>query len=197
MAQTLYGFIALGLVMILSLNTFRIITETQRTMAINEVATQITGVSMEILDHIGNRYFDHQTNPKFVFPKPPTYPYVTGESQLTGPGAAEWGVGTSGCPQGALKAVDDCDDIDDFDGMVVTRDVDGLNYTATISVQYVSTCTLQPSGRSFAKEVEVTVVTPDALIGGSQLQVTVSRVFTYNRITCLTPLTCSFQPCSP
>ena len=83
MAQTIYSLIAIALAMILGLVFVRTITATQQRMAVNEVATQVTGVSMEILDHIGQRYFDRATNPDNVFPKPPTYPYITDESQLS------------------------------------------------------------------------------------------------------------------
>lgn len=177
MIQTLYGILAIMLVMFLSLNVVRGTTSTQQKMILNEVGTLLTGIGMDVLDHIERKPFDRATDESKTA-GPPTYPMVTVAAQLTGENTGEWG--TNACAGFLL-----CDDIDDFDGQTVTRDLDGLVYTVEIEVHYVDAATFADSGgtKTFAKEVTVTISNPYLTIGDDPLEVAISRVFTYERIT--------------
>ncbi len=179
MVQTLYGFIAIGLVMLLSLNLLRAATSTEQRMILNEVATQVTGIAVDLMEHLGNKAFDENTDETGI--EPSDFPLVTSPSMLTPDNGPDWG----GCPS---LYDNTCNDIDDFDGMTIERDVEGLAYRAAIEVRYVNeTSPNTTSGVStYAKEVVITVTTPayrHLLIGGAPLEVRLSRVFAYKRIT--------------
>ena len=82
-----------------------------------------------------------------------------------------------------------CEDLDDYDGMVLTRTVDGLPYTLTITVRYVQPLApnVYSSSQTFAKEVLVEVESPYLKVGkaGDPLKVPFRRVFTYDKATSL------------
>ena len=42
------------LVMMLSLNVMRIVTGTERRMVTNEVAMQVRGLAVDVMEHVGN-----------------------------------------------------------------------------------------------------------------------------------------------
>ena len=177
----LYALLAMLLVALFSLNMQRGIHATEQQMIVNEVATQLTGVGVDVLEHIERTPFDENTDESKQVPL--EYPVITGTGQLTPDGGAQWG----GCTSLALSDPS-CDDIDDFDGVSVDVDVDGLVYTVEVAVQYVSPATtpatLAPSGaQTYAKEVTLTISNPYLLLGGTPLQVELKRVFTYNRHT--------------
>jgi hypothetical protein len=166
------------MVMMLSLNLLRITTGTERQMVLNEVATQVTGFAVDIMEHVGNKWFDEVTDETGVT----IFPLVTSQTQLTA--STSFGNVGDGLNCNPADFYDpDCNDIDDFHGMTVNRDLDGIPYTATISVRYVreddpSTVT----DKSFAKEVSVVITSPYLLLGNTPLQVTLTRVYAYNRI---------------
>ncbi len=172
--QAFYGLIAMAIVALVGLTMQRSINGNQQRIVVNEVATDLSGVAVEVLEHIGSKAFDARTDTNKVT----VFPAVTSASQLTSPtDATEWGA----CTNYQL-----CEDIDDFDGMMLTRNRDGLEYQITIDVEYVDPDNPDtPSGKSYAKAVEVAVSNPYMKVGSSNTPLTVNmyRVFTYQRST--------------
>lgn len=176
MVQTIYGLLAIMLTMLLSLNLFRITSGAEQRMVLNEMATQVNGIGVDIMEHVGNRWFDENTSEAGITAA--DFPLVTAPAQLTAEGSTEWG----GCTDFYANT---CDDIDDFHGMTLQRSVEGLPYTASITVRYVNPDAPDtPTGSpSYAKEVIVTIQSPYLKLGDNPLTVTLSRVFAYDRIT--------------
>lgn len=171
--QVIYGLTAMALVALVSLTVQRTSTGTQQRMIVNEVATQLGGVGVEVLERIGSLPFDSKTDTTKVF----TFPLVTEANQLTD--ASAFG----GCVDFAL-----CEDIDDFHGLTIQREQDDFTYGLQIDVEYVDV--LAPFGstygpQSFAKKVTLSVTNPHLYLGDrdNPLTVTLSRVFTYQRVT--------------
>ena len=186
MIQTLYGLIAVALSMILSLNLLRTTTGAEQRMVLNEVATHVTGIGENLMEHIGNQAFDDNTHEGKAIPQPPVFPLVTSPTMLTAEGAfGNTGDGVD-CDHTTPDFYDaDCDDIDDFHGMTLTREIEGVSYTATIAVRYVlvDTPDVYSGGvQTYAKEVVITVTSPYLLLGGTPLEVVLARVFSYKRI---------------
>ncbi len=185
MTQTIYGLIAIMLVMMLALNVMRIVTGTERRMVTNEVATQVRGLAVDVMEHVGNKWFDEAINEEGI--EAWEFPLVTSVNQLT----AESGFGNTGdgaaCDHTTPNFYDpDCDDIDDFDGMTLDREINGIPFTAAITVQYINPDNPDlppPGGRTFAKEVVVVISSPFLRLGDDPITVTLRRVFAYNRIT--------------
>lgn len=140
----------------------------------NEVMTQVSGVGQDVLEHVLRRSFDENTDESKI--NPLSYPVITSAAQLTSD--ANFG----GCTSLDL-VTPTCDDIDDFDGLSVTKTSNGFPFTVDIQVQYVNPDdpTQVSSSRTVAKEVQVTVTTPMLTIGGNPIEVKMSRVVTYNR----------------
>lgn len=162
------------LVGLFSTNMFRSMHRTQNKMVLNEVVTALTGAGYDVMELIGRLPFDENTDESKITPL--TYPVVTGTNQITA--KANFG----GCAALAVSNPS-CDDIDDFDGLIVTVDADGFEYEVSIDVRYVDP--LNPdtpaAGITFAKEVALTISNPYLLVGGQPLEVELKRVFTYNR----------------
>lgn len=151
MAQTLLAVLALGLVMLLALNTNRDrVSRISKTVA-GTLEVEARGVAAEALDHIGGFLFDGNTGAT-------TTDGFTSEVDFGPPG----------------RAFDDpsITDIDDFHGAAVhvieravsdpnTGEQVPLGFAITVDVQYVtvSTAGVSPSGgvATYDKQVEVTV----------------------------------------
>jgi hypothetical protein len=178
MSSLIYAILAILMLMFLGLNMTRGQLRTQDKILLNEVATELSGVAYSILDFIGRRPFDENTDESKV-PQPVEYPVITDVSELT----AENNFG--GCT--AMALVDPtCDDIDDFDGLTGTTTVGGLTYSYVVNVRYVNPAnpaTTSGGNPTYAKEVEVTVQNPYLTMNGAPLPVTLRRVFSYNRHT--------------
>ena len=171
----IYAVLSIMLVGIFSTNMFRSIHQGELKMITNEVVTELTGAGYSVLEFIGRRAFDENTDESKIDPL--VYPVITGTGQLTSI------AGFGGCASLTL-ADPGCDDIDDFDGVTVDVDHGEFVYEVVVDVQYVDPQTAVPSGSpTYAKEVTLTLTNPYVLIGGQPLQVTVSRVFTYGRHT--------------
>jgi len=188
MVQTLYGIIALALAMMLALNLMRTITGTQRKMVLNEVATQVTSISVDMMEHLSTKAFDDKTDESGLDLATTTFPIVTTATALTPPSGfgsvAERPLPALPCPHPDFYSVH-CDDIDDFDGMTMTRTIDGIPYAAEITVRYVNETDPNQvsSTQTFAKEVVVEITSPYLRIGSTPISATFSRVFTYHRRT--------------
>lgn len=167
--QTLYSLAAMALAMLLAINLYRGVTGTQQSMIVNEVATQLSGVGVDVLEHIGSFPFDSAVDTAKVA----TFPPITSVTDLTDD--ANFG---NGCVQ-----VENCEDIDDFDGKTIYRIENQMPYTIQVSVQYVEET--DPSTASavqtFAKEVTVSITNPNLTIGSlnTPFVVEMKRVFTY------------------
>ena len=183
MVQTLYGLIAITLAMMLALNLMRTVTGTQRKMILNEVAMQVTGISVDIMEHLANKSFDENTVETGVDLS--NLPLVTSANQLTNPGGFGYNQDGGLCDAPNFFYDPDCDDIDDFHGLTLNRTVNGIPYTAEIMVRYVEedNPSLPAPDHTFAKEVTVKITSPYLLIGNDPIEATFSRVFAYNRIT--------------
>jgi len=170
--QALYGLLAMALVAILSLTVMRATRSTDNSILVNEMATQASGVGVDVLEAIGRLPFDSKTDTTKVF----TFPTVTSADELTGEGSF------GGCASFA-----DCEDIDDFDGLTVTRTLDDFEYDVEIQVRYVSEDSpdVYSGGNTFAKEVRVQITNPYIFFGdpSNPLTIEMRRVFTYQRAT--------------
>ena len=172
----LYALIAVMLVGLFSMHMLRGIRDVQTDMWQNEVLTQVTGVGLDVLEHIVRQPFDESTDESKQDPL--IYPVINSPVMLT----AEAFFG--GCGNSLDYVNPACDDIDDFDGTEINAEVEGLPYTITVNVQYVNPnapATSTGGVKSLAKEVELTITTPLLQAGGQPIQMTMSRVATYNR----------------
>lgn len=170
MNQVIYAVAALTVVMLFSMSTQRgRVTGTQE-MYVTEARTRMMGVARETVERIARTEmaFDEATDSEKVA-EGAVYPYVAGPGELT-PGNS-----FGGCAD--LVA---CDDLDDFHGVSVNGDMEGLPYNVDVAVAYVDALTGGPTGsQTFAKELTVTVSTPALSLKGETLSVGYSRVFTY------------------
>jgi len=179
MSQLIYSILGLAIAVLFatSLNT-TIFVNMQRTYS-NETLSQMLGIGEDILEDVGRRGlpFDEEVD-EDRYQGPIQYPLVHVAWQLTP--AASFG----GCVTFTA-----CLDLDDFDGMVEIRTVEGLVYEATISVVYVdeSDPTIERSTQTFAKKVTVQISSPAIVVGNEPLSVSYSRVFTYEGSTVDTP----------
>ncbi len=170
--QVFYALIAILLLALLSLTVQRTTQRLDARMHVNEVVTQASGVATSIVEAVGVRPFDSKTDTTKVT----AFPAVTSENQLTA------AVNFGGCTSFLL-----CEDIDDFDGLVITRNRDGFEFTATITVSYVNpdNPALASGSNTYAKEVLVEITNPFLFVGSRSNLITVPfrRVFTYQKTT--------------
>lgn len=197
----LYSLIGLMLVGVLALSAMRMSTHSEQRMISNEIMTQVTGIADEVFDHAGAYWFDEKVDESDYYQQPPIFPIITTTSSLTSPSAVPgMGVdGWSGCTS-AIYAPDantgqlrlqnsarpeTCDDLDDLHGLRIDMDRNGLTYRVDVSVTYVDP--LDPSTTSsaptWAKRVSLRITTTDYQIAGNPLEVTMSRVYSYQRVT--------------
>jgi hypothetical protein len=139
---------------------------------VNEVVSQASGVATATLEAMALRPFDEKTDTTKVS----KFPAVTSRFELT--------------PEGSFGGCQDfnlCEDLDDFDEMVITRKHDGFDYRVTITVRYVDPLnpTTYTGSQTFAKEVLVEVENPYLQIGpsGDPIKVPFYRVFAYDKAT--------------
>jgi hypothetical protein len=199
----LYALIALMLVGVLALSSMRMSTQSEQRMISNEIMTQVTGLADEVFDHADAYWFDERTNEQRVTIQPPIFPIIQASqtSDLTSPSAVP-GIGSdgwSGCTD-AIYAPDantgqmrlqnaarpqSCDDLDDLHGLRLDMDRGGLTYRVDVSVEYVEPLnpTNPSASQTFAKRLSLRIVTEDYQIAGNPLEVEMSRVFTYDRVT--------------
>lgn len=183
MAQLIYAVLALALVMILSMNVQRGTGQTQRDQALNEITTLMTGVGTEVLDRVGSGHFDlynaartSDTTSVFLcgrlteLQKDRLRPY------------SEFGTDDVHCPD-----YENCSYIEGYHGLTHTVSRDGFDYDVTIRVRYYNDeAPADTTTPSFAKEVIVTIGNPYLYLGDDPtetLDVTMSRVFTYDWVT--------------
>jgi len=170
--QVFYSLLAMMLVAVLSMTVQRSSHRMDSRMYVNEVVTQASGVATATLEAISLRPFDEKTDTTKVS----TFPAVKSRYELTQEGSF------GGCVDFNL-----CEDIDDFDGMVVDRVYDGFHYRVSITVRYVDP--LSPSiytgAQTFAKEVLIEVENPYLQVGdtGTPLKVPFRRIFSYDKAT--------------
>ncbi len=171
----IYAVLTIMLVGLFSNSMFRSIHRSEVKMVLNEVMTELTGTGYDVLEFIGRREFDENTDESKMSPL--VYPVISTAAELTA--TADFG----GCSS-LTYSNPACDDIDDFDGLAVDVTTSGLTYSINVDVQYVDPLTAAPSiGKSYAKEVTLTLTNPYLLVGGAPLEVTLFRVFTYDRHT--------------
>lgn len=170
--QVFYALIAVLLLGLLSLTVQRTTHRIDARMQVNEVVTQASGIATSIVEAIGSKPFDAKTDTLKVT----TFPTVLSSNELTSKGSF------GGCDSFFL-----CEDIDDFDGLVITRELNGFEFTASITVNYVvATNPSIPSGsNTFAKEVLVEISNPSLFVGSPSNPITVPfrRVFSYQKAT--------------
>ncbi|MFO8099470.1 MAG: hypothetical protein R6T83_07605 [Salinibacter sp.] len=176
MAQTIYGIIALALVSMLALSMHQGTTNTQQRHVLNEVATQVTGVGVEVFEHIGRGgvAFD-----KFVV-----------DTQTTFPTCGRTTTADVFTPEDSFAPAESYATstyIEGFDGMTeVAIDRDDIPFEVDIEVAYVDPVTLAPSAvPTFAKEVTLTISSPFLFIKTPQtpVEVQMQRVFEYDTVT--------------
>lgn len=199
----LYSLIALMLVGVLALNSMRTATHAEQRILSNEIMTQVTGVADEVFDHAAGYWFDHAVDESRSAIQPPIFPLIeahqtnllTATSAVPGATVDGWG----GCTD-AIYAQDTnmgqrrlqntarpltCDDVDDLHGLSIEMERDGLTYDVAVAVEYVlpTDPTVVSSSPTFAKRLTLTITSADYEIGGSPLEVVLSRAFMYDRVT--------------
>ncbi len=203
----IYTLTATLLVGLLALSTFRTTANTQQRMVANEILTQVAGVSDEVFEHAAGYWFDERVDENDWPLQPPTFPIIT-ESQVdeltgtgTSPGATTDGWG--GCTA-AIYTLDanmkqnrltnttrpeTCDDLDDLHGLTLEMEREQMIYEVDFAVGYVTPTNLTQSvtGPTFAKALTLTITTPNYVIGNDPLEITMSQVFTYPRLTTALP----------
>ena len=162
----------MGIVALLSMTVQRATHSIDSRKYVNEVVTRASGVATTTLEVIALRPFDEKTDTTKVT----SFPAVTSAYQLTPEGSF------GGCTSFNL-----CEDLDDYDGMVLTRTYEGVPYTLTITVIYVDPLNpdVYSATQTFAKEVLVEVENPYIKVGatGTPLKVPFRRVFGYDKAT--------------
>ena len=170
--QVFYALIAVFLLGLLSLTVQRTTHRIDSRMHVNEVVTQATGIATSIVEAIGSKPFDSKTDTLKVT----TFPAVLSSDELTPKGAF------GGCISFLL-----CQDEDDFDGLVITRTLNGFEFTASIKINYViaTNPSVLSASNTFAKEVLVEISNPTLFVGSPSNPITVPfrRVFSYQRAT--------------
>lgn len=201
----IYTLLAMLLVGILSLSLLRTSASSEQRMVTNEIMTQVTGVADEVFEHAAGYWFDERVDEGDYPIQPPIFPIITSAqiNELTaetdvsaGPTDDGWG----GCAtsvysqdtnmgQNRLQNTarpETCDDLDDLHGLTLDMERDGLSYQVEVEVAYVDPLSpTAPTGgtKTFAKAMQLTITTPDFVIGGDPLEVVFVQVFTYDRIT--------------
>lgn len=174
--QVLYAFIAMLLVALLSLTLQRGVHSTERRQIVNEISTQLVGVGIDAVEFIGRHPFDSQVDTNDAAVKAKGFPYVQDATELTVSGSF-----------GGCADYYNCQDMDDYDGMTVSMDVDGLEYDVAIEVRYVQDNSPDtPSGtQTFSKEVRLEISSQYLYLSGpsNPLTVVVARVFSYDQPT--------------
>ncbi len=189
MAQLIYAILALMMVMFLSMNMQRNVGRDQQEQALNEVATQLTGVGTGVLEQIGTRHFD-----KYTLDNERELPYCgrIAEEEKQYRLSREGSVNFGACATDDRGL--DCRFIEGFEGVrePVTRG--GIDYNVEIlDVQYVDPNdfdrVLPDDSTSFAKKVIIEVTNPFLYVGDdpsnpdAQFSLTLERVFTYGCAT--------------
>ena len=181
MAQLIYSILGLSIAVLFStsLNS-TIFSNTHRTYT-NEVLSQMLGIGEDILEDVGRRSlpFDEAVDEERYVGQI-QYPLVHVAWELTPESSF-----------GGCLVYEACLDLDDFDGMLLVRSVEGLEYEAEISVAYVDEVdpTKETVTQTFSKKVSVTVSSGAIVIGDKPLSIEYSRVFAYERSTVDTPST--------
>jgi hypothetical protein len=166
--QTLYALAVMALAMLLAINIYRGTNGTQQSMIVNEVATLLTGVGVDVLEHIGSYPYDSKVDTNKVATVPP----INNVGELTQDG--DFGLGCA--------VVANCEDIDDFHGKTIYQLKNQIQYTVQVEVHYVDEDDpeTQVVGPTFAKEVLLKISNPNLTLGnGNPLVVEMRRVFTY------------------
>lgn len=185
MTQLIYAVSALGIVVIVAVSMQRSSGSNEQDVYTNEVLTHLVTIGRDIVDDIAkqNLPFDKAVDPDRL-PSSATYPYIHSSDELTDVTDANFG----GCSNFSL-----CQDIDDFhtgDGDPIEGERNGIEYEATITVQYVTEddpntklSGIGTGNKSLAKEITVTVSTQAIQVNGEPISASYSRVLTYPRIT--------------
>lgn len=166
--QTLYALVVMALAMLLAINVYRGVNGTQQSMIVNEVATLLTGVGVDVLEHIGSYPYDSTVDTTKVA----TFPPINAVTDLTP--AGDFGLGCA--------TVANCEDIDDFHGKTIYQLKNQIQYTVEVEVRYVNETDpdTYSGSQTFAKEVLLKISNPNLTLGsGAPLVVTMRRVYTY------------------
>ncbi|MFW5973179.1 MAG: hypothetical protein ACOCTG_04240 [Bacteroidota bacterium] len=174
MPQTLFSLLAIMLLGLFSLQANRSMFGNEQKMILNEVATQATGVGIELLEEIGSYPYD-----------PATLGVVLEDSEK-GLLAETFCNGTCACDPDS-PFYNGCLVINDFDGKTATRVRDDLTYSVDIDVVYVSESdpSVTSSLPTFSKRVDLKITSPLLYMGSPDNPLTfrMSRVYTHPTVT--------------
>lgn len=157
MYQTLLAFIALMVVMLLTINQQQALMQLNSGRSDQEIQSLAVSVGQDVLDFIGAKPFDAAT----------IAGTVTDASALT-PSPFTTG--------GDYETAQDIDDFHQIDPYTYVSEVQDIAYTLNIEVHYVEDedPSTESSVQTFSKEVVITLSNPDML---NDIQL--SRVYTY------------------
>ncbi len=176
--QTSLSLLSLLLVMLLSLQSFQIITRTERQIYLNELETQLTGVGVQVIERIGTSLFDISTD---------------GGIEVTSLDSLAASIDFGGLCDYELTAGSPCKAIEQFHGKDIIIDRMGLIYNVGIDISYVrvdtlivgsdSTFTMTPtSTKRWAKQVSVNISNPNVWVTDptNPLVVNMGRIYSYS-----------------
>jgi len=181
MAQMIYAICALMIVMLLALMATRVTHGESQKMMLGEISSAVTGVGAELLDEIARYPYDP------VALSSTTAGTLNNRNALRE--ASTFGTGSPCNPNTNFSG---CLFINDFHGKTATRvrprlyrgTTSNVTYNVSaIQVRYVAEAPphapVTGTTKTFAKEVAVTVSSPELVVGGAPLQVTMRRIYTY------------------
>lgn len=187
MIQLVYCILAILILSILTMTSQRGIAATLQGQTLVELESQLTGVGTEVLERVGQSYFDHYA---YTHRASAGFPRYCGRirqdrlSDLAAPGSFVQATGATAADRYAAAPY-----IEAFHGIATTAAPltlrrSGIDYLVTsITVDYVNPATLAPSStQTLAKRVTVRVENPNLYVGenaSNTFALNVSRVFTY------------------
>jgi len=169
--QTTLSLLALLLVMLLSVQSFHIVNRTERQIVLNEISTQLTGVGVEVIERVGSTLYDANTAGGIV---------ISSIDSLTS--TSDFGPGMTSCEYDPASA-NSCAAVEQFDGLTLSVDRDGITYDVSIGVSYFDeSSNIVTSNKKFAKQVQVSISNPNLYISepDNPMVVTMARIVTYS-----------------
>lgn len=171
MAQYIYLILALLVLGVLGLTVNRAIAGGQTRQVLNETETLVTTVGNEILDDIGQTWFD-----QYVLEKQGVLPDCGRPTDIETYKLASYGAFVTNKGRRWIES---------YHGLDTTLTRGGFDYDVALRVRYVAASKVKTSEddtlatQSFAKEVVAEITNPYFTVGDQPLRLTMARTFTF------------------
>lgn len=200
MTQTLYGVLAIGLLMLVMLSLQQGVVGSTTSQTFSELATPVQGVATDAFEHIDRQYFDRYVAKHVAdavddasktcgrVEDPAVFSAVVDGAFYDSEDGANAQCSAGASPGDRFR---NCFYLEGFHGLATPDDPieverDGYTYRIEdITVRYVDENTSAPSATpTFAKEVDL-AITHESIRGadGEPLQMRFQRVFQYDQVT--------------